>query len=200
MRARCCARRLLITQRASPAILRAAVRRGSRHRWTTLLSVPTRDALAASLIEEGVALLDAAQGPVLSTHEVLLDLRVGGPGQHGMGVCEEVAGIGPDKGSKLGQRDVGVREGGADGCAVVPGAGEGCSADGADGCAVVQGRWRRLRSGRCGRMLGSAPAGKRTSPGSSSRRHREEKEKQKDETMPRPSRLLRDSSGACSTV
>ena len=56
--------------------LRAVVCRAFHSRWTTLLSVATQDSLAASLVEEGVALLDGVgvASHALSSAEALLDL------------------------------------------------------------------------------------------------------------------------------
>ena len=56
-----------------PRYVRGAVRRAYLTRWTTLLSVATQDALAATLVEDGAALLDTAQERVRSSEEVLLD-------------------------------------------------------------------------------------------------------------------------------
>ena len=58
-----------------PVCLRAAVCRAFHNRWTTLLPVVTQDALAASLVEEGVALLDGVgvASRAQSTADALLD-------------------------------------------------------------------------------------------------------------------------------
>ena len=42
-------------------------------RWKTLLSVVTQDCLAATLVEDGVAILDGAAGSRLSTFDLVMD-------------------------------------------------------------------------------------------------------------------------------
>ena len=49
--------------REEPAFMRRAVFRSLRTRWLTMLSVAAQEAVAASIANEGVALLDAADGP-----------------------------------------------------------------------------------------------------------------------------------------
>ena len=59
--------------RTSPALLRPAAARAWRYRWLTMLSVVTQDALAATLVNEGGALLDAADAEAPLLVEVVLD-------------------------------------------------------------------------------------------------------------------------------
>ena len=69
-----------------PARFRKAACRALRARWAALLSVAAQDALAATLMEEGVSLLDGVGGGPVSLAEVLSDFR------GGAAVCESGAG------------------------------------------------------------------------------------------------------------
>ena len=60
---------------SEPPALRASAARAWRSRWVTMISVVSQDALAATLVDDGVALLDAAQVPGPSSVEVWLDDR-----------------------------------------------------------------------------------------------------------------------------
>ena len=60
---------------SEPPALRASAARAWRSRWVTMISVVSQDALAATLVDDGVALLDAAQVPCPSSVEVWLDDR-----------------------------------------------------------------------------------------------------------------------------
>ena len=69
-----------------PAVLRRQAARSWRARWTAMLSVAVQSAVATTLVQEGVALLDAPAGQVPLSVDVWLD----GDGPHG------ALGAGPD--------------------------------------------------------------------------------------------------------
>ena len=59
----------VLRSRDEPALLRSAVFRALHSRWLTMLSVAVQEAVTATIVDEGVALLDAADGPApLSVH------------------------------------------------------------------------------------------------------------------------------------
>lgn len=62
--------------RDAPEVLRESLRQAWLARWCALLSVAAQEALAASLTEPGLALLDGAAGPEPTVGDLLLD---GGP-------------------------------------------------------------------------------------------------------------------------
>ena len=55
------------------AILRKQVRRRLRARWTAMLSIAVQGALAATLVQEGESLLDAADGIAPAVVDLWLD-------------------------------------------------------------------------------------------------------------------------------
>ena len=57
--------------------LRKAAARAWRARWLCMLSVCVQDALAATLVDEGLSLLDSHGGPPPNATEVWLDDRGG---------------------------------------------------------------------------------------------------------------------------
>ena len=59
--------------REEPAPLRRAVFRALRARWFTMLSVAAQDVVAASITNEGVTLLEAADGPEPLAVDLWLD-------------------------------------------------------------------------------------------------------------------------------
>jgi hypothetical protein len=61
--------------RTEPAVLRKLAARGWRTRWTTLVSVSVQSALAATLVNDGTCLLDAADGPAPLAVDVWLNAR-----------------------------------------------------------------------------------------------------------------------------
>ena len=61
--------------RTEPAVLRKAAARGWRTRWTTMVSVSVQSALAATLVDDGTCLLDAADGPAPLAVDVWLNCR-----------------------------------------------------------------------------------------------------------------------------
>ena len=60
--------------RQSPAMLQASAAAAWRSRWLSLLSVAQQDALAASLVDDGLLLLDGRDGPVPCAAEVWVDV------------------------------------------------------------------------------------------------------------------------------
>ena len=56
-----------------PQVLRRQAARAWRARWQTMLAVAAQDALAATLTQEGVLLLDAATGQEPTSVDVWLD-------------------------------------------------------------------------------------------------------------------------------
>ena len=59
--------------RAAPAALRAAARTAWVARWTSLLSVAAQSALAATLVDDAVVVLDGTDGATPSHADVCLD-------------------------------------------------------------------------------------------------------------------------------
>ena len=59
--------------RTEPRVLRRAAARGWRSRWTAMPSVCVQDVLAATLVDEGTSLLDAADGQTPGSVDVWLD-------------------------------------------------------------------------------------------------------------------------------
>ena len=66
---------VLSAHRASfePQALRAAAARAWRARWVTMVSTVCQDALAATLVDDGVSLLDVAQSSEPTSVDVWLD-------------------------------------------------------------------------------------------------------------------------------
>ena len=63
---------------SEPLALRAAVARSLRSRWLTMVSVISQDALAATLLNDGVAFLDAPTCPMPHSVDLWLnDARFG---------------------------------------------------------------------------------------------------------------------------
>ena len=58
---------------SEPVILRSAAQHSLYSRWITMLSVATQDALASTLISEGLALLDCVPGAGPTAADLLLD-------------------------------------------------------------------------------------------------------------------------------
>ena len=58
---------------SEPPALRAAAARAWRARWVTMVSVVCQDSLAATLIDDGVSLLDTALSPEPLSVDVWLD-------------------------------------------------------------------------------------------------------------------------------
>ena len=56
-----------------PAVLRRQAARAWRARWIGMIAVSAQDALAATLIQEGLGILDAPAGTVPETAEVWID-------------------------------------------------------------------------------------------------------------------------------
>ena len=61
--------------RNEPEVLRRSARRAWRNRWLTMLSLSVQDALTATLVNDGVGLLDAASGAAPLSCDVWLDDR-----------------------------------------------------------------------------------------------------------------------------
>ena len=61
--------------RAEPMMMQSAICRALHTRWITMVSVAVQDAVAASLVNEGVALLEAADGPMPLPVQLWLDGR-----------------------------------------------------------------------------------------------------------------------------
>ena len=59
--------------RDEPALLRSAVFRSLCTRWTTMVSVAAQEAVAATLVDEGTTLLEAADGPAPESLDLWLD-------------------------------------------------------------------------------------------------------------------------------
>ena len=59
-----------------PAAFRGLAARTWRARWLTILSVAVQDSVAASLVGEGLSLLEAPSGPPPEDTEVLMDLAL----------------------------------------------------------------------------------------------------------------------------
>ena len=63
--------------RSEPSVLRRTAARNWRTRWTTLLWVAVQDSLAATLVNDGAGLLDAAQSRAPTSVEVWLSAAAG---------------------------------------------------------------------------------------------------------------------------
>ena len=61
--------------RSEPPVLQRAAMRAWRARWLTMVSVSVQTAVAATLVDEGTAVLDAAAGPAPLSTEVWLNAR-----------------------------------------------------------------------------------------------------------------------------
>ena len=59
--------------RNEPEVLRRSARRAWRNRWLTMLSLSVQDELSATLVNDGVELLDAASGAAPLSCDVWLD-------------------------------------------------------------------------------------------------------------------------------
>ena len=59
--------------RSCPVFLRASARAGFEARWWSLLSCAQQDSLAASLVDDGVVLLDGVDAPLPFAADVALD-------------------------------------------------------------------------------------------------------------------------------
>ena len=61
--------------RNEPEVLRRSARRAWRNLWLTMLSLSVQDAVTATLVNDGVELLDAASGAAPLSCDVWLDDR-----------------------------------------------------------------------------------------------------------------------------
>ena len=79
--------------RSEPVVLRSSAARSWRTRWLTMISVCIQDALAATLVNDGIGLLDAPDGPA----PLAVDVWLNAGAEHGRSEAEADAWLGAEQ-------------------------------------------------------------------------------------------------------